>query len=67
MARQALAGLAGIHLKLAPVVPPEAAAVLPVGEPPPAGLSAKEHARPQTLGRQGQFVGVEGTVRDGCG
>jgi len=44
MARQAPAGLAGIHINLAPVIPPEIAAVLPVGGPAPAGLSEKERA-----------------------
>jgi pimeloyl-ACP methyl ester carboxylesterase len=44
MARQAPAGLLGIHLNLPATVPPEVAAVLPVGGPPPAGLSEKERA-----------------------
>ena len=44
MARQAPPGLAGIHINLAPVLPPEVVAVLPVGGPPPAGLSEKERA-----------------------
>ena len=44
MARQAPPGLLGIHMNLALVVPPEVVAVLPVGGPPPAGLSDKERA-----------------------
>jgi pimeloyl-ACP methyl ester carboxylesterase len=44
MARQAPAGLLGIHLNLPATVPPEVAAVLPVGGPAPAGLSDKERA-----------------------
>src|SRR6202171_4274913 len=44
MARQAGAGLLGIHINLPPTVPPEVAAVLPMGGPPPVGLSEKERA-----------------------
>jgi pimeloyl-ACP methyl ester carboxylesterase len=44
MARQAPAGLLGIHLNLPATVPPEVAAVLPMGGPAPAGLSDKERA-----------------------
>jgi pimeloyl-ACP methyl ester carboxylesterase len=44
MARQAPAGLLGIHLSLPATVPPEVTAVLPVGGPAPAGLSEKERA-----------------------
>jgi pimeloyl-ACP methyl ester carboxylesterase len=44
MARQAPAGLVGIHLNLPATVPPEVIAVLPVGGPAPAGLSEKERA-----------------------
>ena len=44
MARQAPPGLLGIHMNLALVVPPEVVAVLPVGGPPPAGLSETERA-----------------------
>ena len=44
MARQAPAGLLGIHLNLPATLPPEVAAVLPSGGPPPAGLSEKERA-----------------------
>ena len=44
MARQAPAGLLGIHINLPATVPPEVAAVLPVGGPAPAGLSEKERA-----------------------
>ncbi|MGZ6139026.1 MAG: epoxide hydrolase family protein [Myxococcaceae bacterium] len=43
MARQALAGLLGIHLNLPATVPPEVAMVLGSG-PAPAGLSEKERA-----------------------
>jgi len=42
MARQAPTGLLGIHVNLPGTVPPEIAAVLPVGGPAPAGLSPKE-------------------------
>jgi pimeloyl-ACP methyl ester carboxylesterase len=44
MARQAPAGLLGIHLNLPAAVPPEVAAVVPVGGPAPAGLSEQERA-----------------------
>jgi len=44
MARQAPAGLLGIHINLPATVPPEVAAVLPTGGPAPAGLSEKERA-----------------------
>ena len=44
MARQAPAGLLGIHINLPAIVPPEVAAVLAVGGPAPAGLSEKERA-----------------------
>jgi pimeloyl-ACP methyl ester carboxylesterase len=44
MARQAPAGLLGIHLNLPATVPPEVSAVLPVGGPAPAGLSEEERA-----------------------
>jgi pimeloyl-ACP methyl ester carboxylesterase len=44
MGRQAPKGLLGIHVSLPGAVPPEVAAVLPVGGPPPAGLSEKERA-----------------------
>ena len=49
MARQAPAGLLGIHINLPAVVPPEVAAVLAVGGPVPAGLSEKERAAFDTL------------------
>src|SRR5262245_28341291 len=42
MARQAVAGLLGIHINLPATVPPDVAAVLASGGPPPAGLSDKE-------------------------
>jgi pimeloyl-ACP methyl ester carboxylesterase len=44
MARQAPAGLLGIHINLPATLPPDIAAVLAVGGPAPAGLSAKERA-----------------------
>lgn len=44
MARQAPAGLLGIHINLPAVVPPEIAAVLAAGGPVPAGLTEKERA-----------------------
>jgi pimeloyl-ACP methyl ester carboxylesterase len=44
MARQAAPGLLGIHINLPATVPPEVAAVLPMGGPAPAGLSDKERA-----------------------
>jgi pimeloyl-ACP methyl ester carboxylesterase len=44
MARLAPAGLLGIHINLPAIVPPEAAAALAIGGPPPAGLSDKERA-----------------------
>jgi pimeloyl-ACP methyl ester carboxylesterase len=44
MARQAPAGLLGIHVNLPATVPPEVAAVLASGGPAPAGLSEEERA-----------------------
>ena len=44
MARQAPAGLLGIHINLPATVPPEVAAVLASGGPAPAALSAQERA-----------------------
>jgi pimeloyl-ACP methyl ester carboxylesterase len=44
MARQAPAGLVGIHINLPAIVPPEIAAVLAAGGPAPAGLTEKERA-----------------------
>jgi len=44
MARQAPAGLLGIHINLPAVVPPDVAAALAAGGPPPAGLSETERA-----------------------
>jgi pimeloyl-ACP methyl ester carboxylesterase len=44
MARQAPAGLLGIHLNLPATIPPNVAAVLASGGPAPAGLSQKERA-----------------------
>jgi len=48
MARQAPAGLLGIHLNLPATVPPEVAAAL-AGGPAPAGLSEKERAVLESL------------------
>jgi pimeloyl-ACP methyl ester carboxylesterase len=44
MARQAPAGLLGIHVNLPATVPPDVAAALATGGPAPAGLSEQEHA-----------------------
>jgi pimeloyl-ACP methyl ester carboxylesterase len=44
MARQAPAGLLGIHINLPATVPPDVAAALTVGGPAPEGLSEKERA-----------------------
>ena len=44
MARQAAAGLIGIHINLPATLPPDVAAVLNAGGPAPAGLSEKERA-----------------------
>ena len=44
MARQAPAGLLGIHINLPATVPPEVAAALAGGGPAPAGLSEQERA-----------------------
>jgi pimeloyl-ACP methyl ester carboxylesterase len=44
MARQAPAGLLGIHVNMPATVPPEIAKALTNGDPAPAGLSAKEKA-----------------------
>ena len=44
MARQAPAGLLGIHVNLPATVPPEVGAALATGGPVPAGLSEKERA-----------------------
>jgi len=49
MARQAPAGLLGIHLNLPATLPPEVAAVLPVVGPAPAGLSDNERAVVESL------------------
>jgi pimeloyl-ACP methyl ester carboxylesterase len=49
MARQAPKGLLGIHVNLPGTVPPEVAAVIPVGGPAPAGLSEKERAEFDSL------------------
>src|SRR4051795_12460433 len=44
MARQAAAGLLGIHINLPATIPSDVASVLAGGGPAPAGLSAKERA-----------------------
>ena len=44
MARQALAGLLGIHINLPATIPPDVAAILASGGAAPAGLSEKERA-----------------------
>ena len=44
MARQAPAGLLGIHINLPATLPPDVAAVLGAGGPAPAGMSEKERA-----------------------
>jgi pimeloyl-ACP methyl ester carboxylesterase len=44
MARQAPAGLLGIHINLPAIVPPEIAAVLAAGGPAPGGLTEEERA-----------------------
>ena len=49
MARQAPKGLLGIHVNLPATVPPDVAAVIPVGGPAPAGLSEEERAVFETL------------------
>jgi pimeloyl-ACP methyl ester carboxylesterase len=49
MGRQAPKGLAGIHVSLPGAIPPEVAAVIPVGGPPPPGMSEKERAVFDTL------------------
>ena len=44
MARQAAPGLLGIHINLPATVPPDVAAALALGGPPPASLAPKEQA-----------------------
>ncbi|HET9001914.1 MAG TPA: epoxide hydrolase [bacterium] len=62
MARQAPAGLLGIHVNLPATVPAEVAKALNDGGPPPAGLSEKERAAFDSLntankkGDRGYFV-----------
>ncbi len=53
MARQAAAGLLGIHINLPATVPPEVAAAL-TGGPVPAGLSEKERAVVDALMKSGK-------------
>lgn len=50
MARQAVAGLLGIHINLPATVPPDIAAALAGGGPAPAGVSDKERAAFDALG-----------------
>jgi pimeloyl-ACP methyl ester carboxylesterase len=50
MARQAPAGLLGIHVNLPSTVPPEVDAALAAGGPAPAGLSMQERAVFEALG-----------------
>jgi pimeloyl-ACP methyl ester carboxylesterase len=66
MARQAPAGLLGIHINLPAVVPPEVSAALATGGPAPAGLSDKERATFDALSeaaRKGNrsYAGMMGT------
>jgi pimeloyl-ACP methyl ester carboxylesterase len=49
MARQAPAGLRGIHVNLPATIPTDVAAALMSGGPPPAGLSEKERAAFEAL------------------
>jgi pimeloyl-ACP methyl ester carboxylesterase len=51
MARRAPPGLLGIHINLPATVPPDVAAALAAGGPPPAGLSEKERAAFDSLDR----------------
>ncbi|KAB0268844.1 epoxide hydrolase family protein [Microvirga brassicacearum] len=55
MARQAPAGLVGIHINLPAIIPPEIAAVLATGGPAPAGLSEKERATFDELSAAGKM------------
>lgn len=55
MARQAPAGLLGIHINLPAIVPPEIAAVLATGGPAPAELSDKERATFDELSAAGKM------------
>ena len=55
MARQAPAGLLGIHINLPAIVPPEIAAILAAGGPAPAGLSEKERAAFDALSAAGKM------------
>ncbi|CAN5393646.1 epoxide hydrolase [soil metagenome] len=55
MARQAPAGLLGIHINLPAIVPPEIAAVLAVGGPAPEGLSGAERATFDALAVAGKM------------
>jgi pimeloyl-ACP methyl ester carboxylesterase len=55
LARQAPKGLLGVHVSLPGAVPPEVAAVLPVGGPAPAGLSEKERPVYETLLASGKM------------
>ena len=63
MGRQAPKGLLGIHVNLPGTVPPEVAAVIPVGGPAPAGLSA-EGTRGVRVARRGRQDGEQGLRHD---
>jgi pimeloyl-ACP methyl ester carboxylesterase len=56
LARQAPAGLLGIHINLPAIVPPDIAAVLAAGGPAPAGLSEKERATFDALSASARMV-----------
>jgi pimeloyl-ACP methyl ester carboxylesterase len=56
MARQAPAGLLGIHTNLPAVFPPDAAEAIATGRPAPAGLTAKERA---------EFDAMQGFIKNG--
>jgi hypothetical protein len=49
MARQAPAGLLGIHVHMPATVPPDVARALRCGEPAPSGLAAEERAAYEQL------------------
>jgi pimeloyl-ACP methyl ester carboxylesterase len=54
MARQAPAGLLGIHINLPAVVPPEVTAAVAAGAPAPAGLSEQERQAFDTISAAGK-------------
>jgi pimeloyl-ACP methyl ester carboxylesterase len=65
MARQAPAGLLGIHINLPATVPPDVASILAGGGPAPAGLSEKERAAFDSLDtfykKRRAYAGLMGT------